>query len=96
MTYNLNERELHSPARANPILSWAHVVRKRQQWIFGPTYKKYILDEAIMAVVFGYKLPLLEKVLKFSLPSEIYDVLSLFSHQIFVETSSNGNIIIHN
>jgi hypothetical protein len=49
-----------------------------------------------MAVVFGYNAPLLEKVLKVSLPSEIDDVLSLFSRKIFVETSANGNIIIHN
>ncbi|MDH3722424.1 MAG: hypothetical protein OER74_13080 [Desulfobacteraceae bacterium] len=85
-----------APSWINPILSWGHVVRKRQKWIFGPTYQKHILDEAMMAVVFGYNVPLLEKVLKVSLPSEIDDVLSLFSHQIFVETSANGNIIIHN
>jgi hypothetical protein len=30
------------------------------------------------------------------LPYEIEDVLSLFSHQIFIETTINGNIIIHN
>jgi hypothetical protein len=85
-----------APSWVNSILSWGHVVRKRQKWIFGPTYQKHILDEAMMAVAFGYNVPLLEKVLKVSLPSEIDDVLSLFSHQIFVETRANGNIIIHN
>ena len=85
-----------APSIVNPILSWGHIVRKRQKLIFGPTYQKHILDEAMMAIVFGYNVPLLEKVLKISLPSEIDDVLSLFSHQIFVEMSTNGNIIIHN
>ena len=85
-----------SPSWVNPTLSWGHVVRKRQKWTFGPTYQKHILDEAVMAVVFGYNVPLLEKILKLSLPSEIDDVLSLFSRKIFVETSANGNIIIHN
>ena len=86
----------NSPYKANPIQSWGHVVRKRQKWTFGPYYQKHIHDEAMMAIVFGYKVPLLEKVLKVSLPSEIDDVLLLFSHQIFIETSANGNIIIYN
>jgi len=85
-----------APSWVNPILSWGHVVKKRQKWIFGPTYQKHILDEAMMAVVFGYNVLLLEKVLKVSLPSEIDDVLSLFFFFFFVETSANGNIIIHN
>ena len=80
----------------SPMQSWGNAVRKKQEWIFGPTFRKQLRDEAMMAVAFGYSVPLLEKVLKISLPSEIEDVLSLFSHQIFVETSMNGNIIIHN
>jgi hypothetical protein len=96
MCNHLIETGSHFLDRVNPILSWGHVIRKRQEWIFGPTYQKHLHDEAMMAVVFGYNVPLLEKVLKVSLPSEIDDVLSLFSHQIFVETSANGNIIIHN
>ena len=80
----------------SPMQSWGNVVRKKQEWIFGPTFRKQLRDEAMMAVAFGYNIPLLEKVLKISLPYEIEDVLSLFSYQIFVETSMNGNIIIHN
>ncbi|MGA7146601.1 MAG: hypothetical protein WBY47_19010 [Desulfobacterales bacterium] len=80
----------------SPMESWGNVVRKKQEWIFGPIFKKQLRDEAMMAVAFGYNVPLLEEVLKISLPYEIEDVLSLFSHQIFVETSMNGNIIIHN
>ena len=80
----------------SPMESWGNVVQKKQEWIFGPTFQKQLRDEAMMAVAFGYNVPLLEKVLKISLPYEIEDVLSLFSHQIFIETSMNGNIIIHN
>ena len=70
--------------------------------IYGsPSYRNQLASKpdgimAMMAVAFGYNVPLLEKVLKISLPYEIKDVLSLFSYQIFVETSMNGNIIIHN
>jgi hypothetical protein len=88
----LRETGLH----LSPMQSWGNVVRKKQEWIFGPTFRKHLRDEAMMAVAFGYNVPLLEKVLKISLPYEIEDVLSLFSHQIFIETSMNGNIIIHN
>ncbi len=80
----------------SPMESWRNVVQKKQEWIFGPTFQKQLHDEAMMAVAFGYNVPLLEKVLKISLPYEIEDVLSLFSYQIFIKTSMNGNIIIHN
>jgi hypothetical protein len=80
----------------SPMESWGNVVQKKQEWIFGPTFRKQLCNEATMAVDFGYSVPLFEKVLQISLPYEIEDVLSLFSHQIIVETSMNGNIIIHN
>ena len=86
----------HPHSRTNPVLLWRYAVRKKKELIFGPTYQKYMYDEAMMAIVFKYNIPLLEKILQVSSPSEVDDVLTLFSSQIVVETSLNGNIVIHN
>ncbi len=52
-------------------------------------------DECIMAVVFGFTAPLLEKILLYSLPVEYESVIDLFTSQVDI-TFSNGNIVISN
>jgi hypothetical protein len=75
--------------------AWKHVVRKRQKIILSPQYLKAVHDECIMALVFGYTAPLLEKILTYSLPSEYESVMDLFSYDIEI-TISNGNLVISN
>jgi hypothetical protein len=74
---------------------WKLAVRKRQELILSPQYLQAMHDECIMAVIFGYIPPLLEKILSFSLPSEHEDVLSLFSDKVDIMIN-NGNIVISN
>jgi hypothetical protein len=52
-------------------------------------------DECMMALVFGFTAPLLEKILIYSLPSEYKFVMDLFSNDIEI-TISNGNLVISN
>ena len=75
--------------------AWKHIVRKRQKLIFGPQYRRAMRDECLMAVVFGYTAPLLEKILTYSLPCEYESVLDLFSSEIEI-TITNGNLVISN
>jgi len=75
--------------------AWQQVVRKRQKLILCPQYKEAMHDECIMAVVFGFTAPLLEKILLYSLPVEYESVIDLFTSQVDI-TFSNGNIIISN
>ena len=74
---------------------WKLAVRKRQELILSPQYLKAMHDECIMAVIFGYVSPLLEKILYFSSPSEHEDVLSLFSDKVDIMIN-NGNLVISN
>ena len=74
---------------------WKQVVRKRQKLVFGPQYRKAMHDECIMALVFGFTAPLLEKILTYSLPSEHESVMDLFSNEIEIRIS-NGNLVISN
>ena len=83
-------------AKEWPIsVMWKRAVRKRQKLILGPQYLRAMHDECIMAVIFGYISPLLEKILSFSLPSEKEGVLSLFSDKVDI-MFNNGNIVISN
>lgn len=75
--------------------AWKQVVRKRQKIVFSPQYRKDMHDECMMAVVFGFTAPLLDKILKYSLPSEYGFVMDLFSDDIEI-TVSNGNLVISN
>lgn len=75
--------------------AWTQVIRKRQKLILCPQYKEALYDECIMAVVFGFTAPLLEKILLYSLPVEYESVMDLFTSQVDV-TFSNGNIVISN
>jgi len=74
---------------------WKQAIRKRQKLIFNPQYKRAMRDECMMAVVFGYTAPLVEKVLLFSLPSECASVMDLFSGKVDI-TFTNGNLVISN
>ena len=74
---------------------WKIAVKKKQELVLSPQYLEEMHDECIMAVTFGYVIPLLEKVLFFSLPSEHEDVLSLFSDQVYIMIN-NGNLVISN
>jgi len=75
--------------------AWKQVVRKRQKIVLSPQYRKVMHDECIMALVFGFTVPLLEKILIYSLPSEYEFVMDLFSNDIEI-TVSNGNLVISN
>ena len=75
--------------------AWKHVVRKRRKIILSPQYRNAMHDECIMALVFGFATPLLEKILTYSLPSEYEFVMDLFSNDIEI-TISNGNLVISN
>ncbi|HAY39021.1 MAG TPA: hypothetical protein DCY53_06545 [Desulfobacteraceae bacterium] len=75
--------------------AWKSVVRKRQKMILSPPYRKAMQDECMMALVFDFTAPLLEKILIYSLPSEYEFVMDLFSDDIEI-TISNGNLIISN
>ena len=75
--------------------AWNQVVRKRQKIILSPQYRNAMHDECMMAVVFGFTAPLLEKILTYSLPSEYEFVMDLFSNDIEI-TISNGNLVISN
>lgn len=79
------------------ILSWGHVVSKKnkkrtcKKMVLGPGY--FRRDDCMMAAVFGYIRPLLEKILATSLPCERENVLSLFSGDVCI-TISKGNLFI--
>ena len=74
---------------------WKLAVKKKLELVLSPQYLEEMHDECIMAVTFGYVIPLLEKVLFFSLPSEHEDVLSLFSDKVNIMIN-NGNLVISN
>ena len=75
--------------------AWKPVVRKKQKMILSPPYRKAMQDECMMALVFDFTAPLLEKILIYSLPSEYEFVMDLFSDDIEI-TISNANLIISN
>ena len=75
--------------------AWKQVIRKKQKIVLSPQYQKAMHDECIMALVFDFTAPLLEKILIYSLPSEYEFVMDLFSNDIEI-TISNGNPIISN
>jgi hypothetical protein len=75
--------------------AWKLVIKKRQKIILSPLYRKAMHDECMMALVFGFTAPLLDKILRYSLPSEYEFVMDLFSDDIEI-TISNGNLVISN
>ena len=75
--------------------AWKPVIRKRLKIILSPQYRNAMHDECMMALVFGFTAPLLEKVLTYSLPSEYELVMDLFSNDIDI-TIRNGNLVISN
>jgi hypothetical protein len=75
--------------------SWKRAARKRQKLILGPQYRNALHDECIIAVMFGNNAPLLDKILAFSLPSEVEYVIELFTNEIDIEFI-NGNLVISN
>ena len=62
--------------------AWKQVVRKRQKIILSPQYREAMHDECMMALMFGFTAPLLDKILRYSLPSEYEFVIDLFSDDI--------------
>jgi hypothetical protein len=46
-------------------------------------------------LVFGFTAPLMDKILRYSLPSEYDFVMDLFNYDIDI-TISNGNLVISN
>ena len=75
--------------------SWKQAVRKKQKLILHPRYKNLMYEECVMAVVFRYRTPLLQKILLYSLPDEYADVLELFNGRVDI-TFDNGNLVISN
>jgi hypothetical protein len=75
--------------------SWRQVVKKRQKLILGPQYRNALHDECFMAVVLGDNVPLLEKILSYSLPFEYEYIIDLFADKIDIKFM-NGNLVISN
>ncbi len=75
--------------------SWKQIVRRRQKLILGPQYRNVLHDECVIAVMFGDNVPLLEKILAISLPSEIEYIIELFTDEIDIKFI-NGNLVISN
>ena len=75
--------------------AWKRVIGKRQKLILGPQFRCAMHDECIMAVVFGYHVPLLEKILTYSLPCEYESVIDLFTNKLTIKFR-NGNLILSN
>jgi hypothetical protein len=75
--------------------AWKQIIKKRQRIVLSPPYRKAMQDECMMALVFGFTAPLLDKILSYSLPSEYEFVMDLFSDDIEI-TFSNGNLVISN
>jgi hypothetical protein len=75
--------------------AWKQVVRKRQKLILCPKYRRAMHDECVLALVFGFTDPLLEKILTYSFPCEYESVMDLFSNEIEI-TISNENLVISN
>ena len=75
--------------------SWKQAARKRQKLILGPQYRNILHEECLMAVMYGDKAPLLEKILAISLPFEIEYIVELFTHNIDIEFI-DGNLVISN
>ncbi len=69
--------------------------QKKKKLILNPSYGKVMYDECVMAVVFGYTKPLMDKVLLYSLPSEYEIIYDLFSDKIDI-VFINGNLVISN
>ncbi|MBU0987184.1 MAG: hypothetical protein KKH68_08020 [Proteobacteria bacterium] len=85
----------YNSGRYTAYEAWKQVVRNRQKIILSPQYRKAMHEECIMALVFGFTAPLLEKILTYSLPSEYEFVMDLFSNDIEI-TISSGNLVISN
>jgi hypothetical protein len=75
--------------------SWKQIVRRRQKLILGPQYRNVLHDECVIAVMYGDNVPLLEKILAISLPSEIEYIIELFTDKIDIKFI-NGNLVISN
>jgi hypothetical protein len=75
--------------------AWKQVVKKKQKLVLCQKYQVAMHDECVMAVVFGYHVPLLEKILSFSMPSEYESVKDLFASKVDIVVS-NGNLVITN
>jgi hypothetical protein len=75
--------------------SWKQIVRRRQKLILGPQYRNVLHDECVIAVMYGDNVPLLEKILAISLPSEIEYIIELFADEIDIKFI-NGNLVISN
>ncbi|MGA7144088.1 MAG: hypothetical protein WBY47_06245 [Desulfobacterales bacterium] len=75
--------------------SWKQIVRRRQKLILGPQYRNVLHDECVIAVMYGDNVPLLEKILAISLPSEIEYIIELFTDEIDIKFI-NGNLVISN
>jgi hypothetical protein len=75
--------------------AWQQVVPNKQKLVLCPQYIDVMYDECLMAVTFGYTVPLLKKILSYSLPSEYETVMNLFSSEIDI-TLNNGNLVISN
>lgn len=82
-----------------PTLAWKTALKpspsKRacKEIVLGPGYTRIMRDDCMMAAVFGYIRPLLEGILKHSLPCERENVLDLFRGDVCV-TIRKGNLVI--
>lgn len=75
--------------------AWKQVAAKKQKLILGPQFRYAMHDECILAIVFGYHVPLLEKILAYSFPCEHESVIGLFTNKVDIKIR-NGNLIISN
>lgn len=53
-------------------------------------------DELMMAVVFNYHLPLIEKIVSFTLPCEMESVMDVLGWNYSIDIGYNGNLTLAN
>ena len=63
---------------------------------FTDIYLPYMLDEAMMAVCFGYIHPLFEQIMEMSLKSEYDTIYKLYNSEPLSITLNRGNLTISN
>jgi len=63
---------------------------------FGAEYARCFRDELMMAVVFNYRKPLIEKILSVSLPCEIPVLMDVVTWDYSINIEYNGNLTLAN
>jgi hypothetical protein len=69
---------------------------KKIKLTFNDSYLRYMHNDAIMAVIFGDRAPLFDKIRSCSMPYDFDNITILEgSHPLYIYID-NGNLVIHN